>query len=203
MKKEMRKYIYAFIVTAILATGCSDNTPDFPTNSSVEENEDSRISSFDIDPALLDGEIISKIGYANLKKGFFNFETYNADLRHQGSSVRCGLHITSSSSLDDGEYLLTFSDIDGLPLEGMLRVEMKEDKVMKVGEAKSNFSLRSGSGTQQDPYKIGSARDFITFLDDLRENELTNGRDVWFLQTADIDLMDESSTNPGRGYYGY
>ncbi len=199
----MRKYIYAFIVTAILATGCSDNTPDFPTNSSVEENEDSRISSFDIDPALLDGEIISKIGYANLKKGFFNFETYNADLRHQGSSVRCGLHITSSSSLDDGEYLLTFSDIDGLPLEGMLRVEMKEDKVMKVGEAKSNFSLRSGSGTQQDPYKIGSARDFITFLDDLRENELTNGRDVWFLQTADIDLMDQSSTKPGRGYYGY
>lgn len=199
----MRKYIYSFIVTAILATGCSDNTPDFPTNSSVEENEDSRISSFDIDPALLDGELISKIGYANLKKGFFNFETYNADLRHQGSSVRCGLHINPSSSLDDGEYLLTFSDIDGLPLEGMLRVEVKEDKVMKVGEAKSNFSLRSGSGTQQDPYKISSARDFLTFLDDLRENELTNGRDVWFLQTADIDLMDQSSTKPGRGYYGY
>ena len=199
----MKRHIITFMSLVLLFGGCSDNTPDFPTNSSVEENEDSRISSFDIDPALLDGELISKIGYANLKKGFFDLETYNAELRHQGSSVRCGLHLNASSNLDNGEYLLTFSDIDGQPLKGMLRIEVNENRIMKVNEAKGSFSLRSGSGTQEDPYLIGSARDFLMFLDDLRENELTNGRDVWFKQTADITLMDQSSTKPGRGYYGY
>lgn len=199
----MKQYIFSIIAASLILGGCSDNAPDFPTNSSVEENEESRISSFDIDPALLDGNLISKIGYANLKKGFFNLETYNAELRHLGSSVRCGLHLGTGTNLEDGEYLLTFSDTDGKPLEGMLRIDVKEDKVMKVGEAKSSFSLRSGSGTQEDPYRIGSARDFLTFLDDLRENELTNGRDVWFQQTADIELMDQSSTKPGRGYFGY
>lgn len=203
MKIEMKKYIYSIVAATLLLGGCNDNAPDFPTNSSVEENEDFRISSFDIDPALLDGEIISKIGYANLKKGFFNLETYHAELRHLGSSVRCGLHLAFSTYLEDGEYLLTFSDSDGNPLEGMLRIDVKDDKVMKVGEAKNSFSLRSGSGTQEDPYRIGSARDFLTFLDDLRKNELTNGRDVWFQQTADVDLMDQSSTKPGRGYFGY
>ncbi len=186
-----------------LATGCSDNTPDFPTKASVEDNEGSRISSFDIDPALLDGEMISKIGYANLKKGFFYLETYNSELRHLGTSVRCGLHLNASSGIEDGEYLLTFSDNDGQPLEGMLRIVVKDDQIMKVSEAKGSFSLRSGSGTQEDPYRIGSARDFLTFLDDLRQNELTNGRDVWFQQTADIELMDQSYDKPGRGYFGY
>lgn len=203
MIKEMKKNIYSLVAIAFIAGSCSENTPDFPTNSSVEENEDSRISSFDINPDLLDGELISKIGYANLKKGFFSLETYSAELRHLGSSVRCGLHLDAASNLEDGEYLLTFSDIDGKPLEGMLRIEVEDDKVMKVGEARGSFSLRSGSGTKEDPYRIGSARDFLMFLDDLRENELTNGRDVWFQQTADIELMDQSSTKPGRGYFGY
>lgn len=199
----MKEYICLIIATSLLLGGCSDNVPDFPTNSSVEEKEDSRISSFDINPALLDGELISKIGYANLKKGFFDLETYNAELRLLGSSVRCGLHLHSTTNLEDGEYLLTFSDTDGKPLEGMLSIDVKDDKVMKVEEAKGSFSLRSGSGTKEDPYRIGSSRDFLTFLDDLRNNELTNGRDVWFQQTADIDLMDQSSTKPGRGYFGY
>ena len=199
----MKRHIITFMTATLLFGGCSDNTPDFPTNSSVEENEDSRISSFDIDPALLDGELISKIGYANLKKGFFNLETYNAELRHQGSSVRCGLHLDASTSLENGEYLLTFSDIDGQPLKGMLRIEVDQDRIMKVSEAKGSFSLRSGSGTQEDPFLIGSARDFLIFLDDLRENELTNGRDVWFQQTADITLMDQSSPNAARGYFCY
>ena len=199
----MKIHIITIISIAFLLVCCSDNAPDFPTNSSVEENEDSRISSFDINPDLLDGALISKIGYANLKKGFFTLETYNAELRHLGSSVRCGLHLGTSSNLEDGEYLLTFSDTDGRPLEGMLRIEVKEDKVMKVGEAKGSFSLRSGSGTKEDPYIIGSSRDFLMFLDDLRKNELTNGRDVWFKQTSDITLMDQSSTKPGRGYFGY
>ncbi|MDE6548569.1 MAG: hypothetical protein K2L22_06195 [Muribaculaceae bacterium] len=199
----MKRYLYSLVALAFLAGSCSDNTPDFPTNSSVEESDESRISSFDINPAMLDGEMISKIGYANLKKGFFNLETYHAELRHLGSSVRCGLHLGTASNLEDGVYLLTFSDTDGKPLEGMLRIEVKEDQVMKVSEAKSSFSLRSGSGTKEDPYRIGSARDFLMFLDDLRENELTNGRDVWFQQTADIELMDQSSTKPGRGYFGY
>ena len=193
-----------FMASVFLLGGCSDNNaPDFPTNSSVEENAESRISSFDINPALLDGELISRIGYANLKKGFFDLETYCAELRHLGSSVRCGLQLGTTSKLADGEYLLTFSDSDGKPLEGMLRIEVKEDRVMKVEEAAGSFTLRSGSGTKEDPYRIGSARDFLIFLDDLRKNELTNGRDVWFQQTADIDLMDQSSTKPGRGYFGY
>ena len=193
------------MASALLIGGCSDekNTPDFPTNSSVEENEDNRISSFDINPALLDGDLLSRIGYANLKKGFFSLETYNAELRHQGSCVRCGLYLNASSSLENGEYLLTFSDIDSQPMKGMFRIEVNENRIIKVSEAKGSFSLRSGSGTQEDPYLIGSARDFLMFLDDLRENELTNGRDVWFKQTADITLMDQSSTKPGRGYYGY
>lgn len=200
----MKRHIYSILAASLLLGSCSEkDIPEFPTNSSVEENEDSRISSFDIDPALLDGELISRIGYANLKKGFFSLETYNAELRHLGSSVRCGLHLSSSANLEDGVYLLTFSETDGRPLEGMLRIEVKDDRVMKVSEAKGDFSLRKGSGTKDDPYQIGSARDFLTFLDDLRENELTNGRDVWFQQTADIELMDQSSTKPGRGYFGY
>lgn len=203
MITKMKRYIYPLVALAFLVGSCSDNAPDFPTNSSVEEKEDSRISSFDIDPALLDGDLLSRIGYANLKKGFFGLETYNAELRHQESSVRCGLHLDASSSLENGEYLLTFSDFDGKPLKGMLRIEVNEDRVIKVSEATGSFSLRSGSGTKEDPYLIGSARDFLMFLDDLRENELTNGRDVWFQQTADITLMDQSSTKPGRGYFGY
>lgn len=199
----MKRYIYLMVVLSFLAGSCSDNTPDFPTNSSVEENEDTRISSFDIDPSLLDGELVSKIGYANLKKGFFNLETYHAELYHQGSSVRCGLHLSTSSSLENGDYLLTFSDSEGMPLKGMLCIEVEDNRIIKVTEANGSFSLRSGSGTQEDPYRIGSARDFLTFLDDLRLNELTNGRDVWFQQTADIDLMDQSYDKPGRGFFGY
>lgn len=199
----MKRQIFTIIAAALLMAGCSDNTPDFPTNSSVEENEDSRISSFDINPDLLDGGLISKIGYANLKKGFFNLETYDVELRHLGSSIRCGLHLKSSSNLDDGGYLLTFSDLNRQPIKGMMKVLVKDERVIEIGEAKSTFSLRQGSGTESDPYIIGSARDFLTLLDDLRDNELTNGRDVFFKQTADITLMDQSSTKPGRGYFGY
>lgn len=200
----MNKSILSYGVAMMLfASSCSDNFEPFQTNPSTEESENGRVSYFDIDPLLMILESTENIGYANLKSGFFDISTHDVDVKRNTNGYRCGIFLHESMNIEDGIYLLTFSDADHQPIEGMIKVTVKDDKVIEVGEAESSFSLRQGSGTQTDPYIIGSARDFLTFLDDLRENELTNGRDVWFQQTADIELMDQSSTKPGRGYFGY
>ena len=200
----MKRILYSVGVSLLVMTSaCSDSLEPFDTNSSVEPTEDSRISYFDIDPLLMILESTDNIGYANLKSGFFDLSTHEVEFKRDSGNLRCGIHIRESSSLPDGEYLLTFSDYDHQPIDGMLRVIVKDERIVEIGEARSTFSLRQGSGTPSDPYIIGSARDFLTLLDDLRENELTNGRGVYFRQTADITLMDQSSTKPGRGYYGY
>lgn len=200
----MNKYIISLsVVFVLLASACSDHFEPFETNASVEESDNHRISYFDLDPLLIILESTENIGYANLKSGFFDLSTHTVEFRRSDNVFRCGIHLQESKHLEDGEYLLTFSDSEHKPIHGMIKVKVKDERVIEIGEAKSSFSLRHGSGTKSDPYIIGSERDFITFLDDLRENELTNGRDCYFLQTADITLMDQSSTKPGRGYFGY
>ncbi|MDE6562330.1 MAG: hypothetical protein K2K75_13180 [Muribaculaceae bacterium] len=200
----MNKYIISLgVALTLLATACSDHFQPFDTNASVEEAEDYRISYFDIDPLLIILESTDDMGYANLKSGFFDLSTHTVEFKHSAGTLRCGIHLQDSKHLEDGEYLLTFSNSEHKPIPGMVRVRIKDERVMEIGEAKSSFSLRHGSGTESDPYIIGSERDFMTFLNDLRVNELTNGRDCYFLQTADVTLMDQSSTKPGRGYFGY
>lgn len=200
----MKKIIYNIGAALLLFSGaCSDNFEPFDTNSSVESSEDSRISYFDIDPLLIFIESTDNIGYANLKSGFFNLTTHEVEFRRNDGNLRCGIYIRESSTFPDGDYLLTFSDHDHQPIDGMLKVTVKNEHIVEIGEAKSSFSLRQGSGTEEDPYIIGSPRDFLTMLNDLRDNELTNGRGIYFKQTADITLMDQSSTKPGRGYFGY
>ncbi len=200
----MKKYISSIAAALLLlSSACSDNFEPFDTNSTVEESDNDRISYFDLDPLLLILESTDQIGYANLKSGFFDLTTHNVEFKRSDKGYRCGIHLQESNRLEDGEYLLTFSDTEHQPITGMLKVKVKDEHIVEIGEAKSSFSLRKGSGTKEDPYIIGSERDFITFLDDLRDNELTNGRDCYFLQTADITLTDQSSTKPGRGYFGF
>ncbi len=187
----------------LLATACSDHFEPFDTNASIEESENDRVSYFDLDPLLIILESTENIGYANLKSGFFDLTTHTVEFKRNAKGFRCGIHLQESKHLEDGEYLLTFSDSDHKPIQGMLKVKVKDERIIEIGEAESSFSLRHGTGTKSDPYIIGSDRDFLTFLDDLRRNELTNGRDCYFLQTADITLMDQSITTSGRGYYGY
>ncbi len=201
----MKKIIYlALSLAAMVIAGCHDDGPQWPsTNPEIEELEGYKVSYFDISSRLLGDEAYDNIKFANLKTGFSDFISCPVVINPSGALLRCGLHIAESENLADGVYLLTFSDADGNPLPGMVKLEIENEHVVKAEEATSSFSLRHGSGTQADPYEIGSERDFLTFLDDLRKNELTNGRDVWFRQTADIRLMDQSGDKPGRGYYGY
>lgn len=200
----MNKTVYTLgAALLIFAASCSDHFEPFETNATVQPTEDCRVSYFDIDPLLLILESTDNIAYANLKSGFFNLSSHEVELNRNGNAIRCGIRLQESSTLADGEYLLTFSNRDRKPIKGMLRVTVKDEHIIEIGEAKSTFSLRQGSGTPTDPYIIGSARDFLTLLDDLRDNELTNGREVYFKQTADITLMDQSSLKPGRGYFGY
>lgn len=202
----MKKIIYfALALTALVLGSCQhDDEPLWPsTNPTIEQLEGYKVSYFDISYKLLNDEAYENIKFANLKRGFNEFISCPVVINPAGSLLRCGLHIAESVNVADGIYLLTFSDADGNPLRGMVKLQIEDEHVVKAEEAESSFSLRHGSGTQADPYEIGSERDFLTFLDDLRKNELTNGRDVWFRQTADIRLMDQSNDKPGRGYYGY
>lgn len=200
----MNKYIFSSVTALLLlASACSDNFEPFDTNASIEESDNERVTFFDLDPLLMILESTDNIGYANLKSGFFNFTSHNVEFKRNTNGYRCGIHLADSKHLEDGEYLLTFSDNDRKPIEGMMKVKVKDEHVVEVGEANASFSLRHGSGTKDDPYIIGSDRDFLTFLDDLRENELTNGRGYYFRQTADVTLTDQSYTTPGRGYFGY
>lgn len=184
-------------------TGCHDEPDIFNTDPTIETEEGKRITYFNIAPELLASENIEVFTQANLKSGFSDFRSFPLRAERSLEAVRCGLNLGESEGIADGEYLLTFSDSEGNPLHPMIKVMVKDEQVVSASEAKSSFSLSSGSGTEEDPYIIGSARDFLRFLDDLRENELTNGRNVWFRQTTDIELMDQSSSKPGRGYYGY
>ncbi|MDE6267439.1 MAG: hypothetical protein K2M07_08855 [Muribaculaceae bacterium] len=197
------KFLHILAAVMLVMTACSDDFKPFNPNPKVEETDECRISYFDLDPTLVKTLSTENVGFANLKKGFFDLHRYEVELTRSAERVRCGLMMNSDASITDGDYLLTFSDRDGKPLPAMMCITVKNEHVTSMTVAESTFSLRQGSGTETDPYLIGSARDFLTFLDDLRENEMTNGRDVYFRQTADITLMDQSSTKPGRGYYGY
>lgn len=183
--------------------GCKGDDPLFPTEPSVETTDEYRISYFNLDPSMHEADALSDMTLASLKHGYYDVTTFPVEIKSLPGKIRCGLRLGVSDTLADGEYLLTFSDVSGTPWAGMLKVLIEDNHVVRVATATSDFSLRKGSGTKDDPYQIGSERDFLTFLDDLRVNELTNGRGVYFRQTADITLMDQSSTKPGRGYYGY
>lgn len=184
--------------------GCSDETPEYiETSASVEGPDEERVSSFDIDTRLMNHETLERIKFANLKSGYKSLSTFGVDVNGTVDRVRCGIHIGNTGLLADGDYLLTFSDGNGSPLAGMLKVSVSDERVVKVEEAKPTYSLRHGTGTEDDPYIISSQRDFLTFLDDLQDDELTNARGLHFRQTADITLPDQSSFKPGRGYFGF
>lgn len=201
----MKKLIYfALALVVMTLCGCHEDEPHWPsTNPTLEELEGYKVSYFDISSKLLNNEAYESIKFANLKSGYSDFMSCPIVIDPSGTLLRCALHIAESVNVVDGTYLLTFSDASGNSLPGMVKLQIEKEQVVKAEEATSSFSLRHGSGTKEDPYEIGSERDFLTFLDDLRKNELTNGRGVWFRQTADIRLMDQSSSKPGRGYYGY
>lgn len=82
-------------------------------------------------------------------------------------------------------------------------VYVESERVVKSEELRQSFSLRSGDGTKENPYVISSQRDFVMFLDDLRDPSNAGGRGLYFKQTADIKLPDQSSSEPGRGYFGF
>ncbi len=119
----------------ILSGACSDKFEPFNTNSSVEPSEESRISFFDIDPVLIILQSTDNIGYANLKKGFHDFTTHEVEFSKNSNNIRCGIHLYDSTSITDGEYLLTFSDRDHKPIEGMLKVTIKDEHVVAIDEA--------------------------------------------------------------------
>lgn len=201
----MNRYIlYAFTALCLCLASCSDDSVSYISpNPSVENPDEGKISAFDIDPLLLRPDALEGAAFANLKSGYRSLDSYAVELHRSSGATRCGIHLGKSSGIHDGDYLLTFSDADGRPLEGMVRIGVRDEHVISVGEAKQEYSLRHGTGTKEDPYVIGSQRDFLTFLDDLQDDELTNARGLYFKQTADITLPDQSSFKPGRGYFGF
>lgn len=201
----MNRYIiYALSALCLCLASCSDdNVSWLNPNPSVDNPDEGRISSFDIDPLLLHPDALEGAVFANLKSGYRSLDSYAVELHRSSVATRCGIHIGGDSGIHDGDYLLTFSDGDGKPIEGMIRIAVKDEHVISVGEARQEYSLRHGSGTKDDPYIIASQRDFLTFLDDLQDDELTNARGLYFRQTADIVLPDQSSFKPGRGYFGF
>ncbi len=200
----MKKTV-SFILKALLIalSACSDDFTQTPTSPEIEESDGFRISSFNIKKILFLQDNYESVRFANLKTGFDRLSSFPVNIVSKGETLRCEMRLAENVNIPDGIYLLTFSGNDGTPVPGKARLKIEGEKVIEADEAHSSFSLRKGSGTQEDPFLIESERDFMIFLDDLRINELTNGRDVWFRQTADIRLMDQSSLKPGRGYWGY
>ncbi len=191
--------------TLMAFSSCSkDDIPDYEilTDSEVVEEENSRVSVFSISQRHFSFEDMQGLS-ANLSSGIDSNFILPIEIRTDNDRYRCRMRLADGRQLPDAKYLLTFTDKEGASIPGSLMVYVESERVVKSEELRQSFSLRSGDGTKENPYVISSQRDFVMFLDDLRDPSNAGGRGLYFKQTADIKLPDQSSSEPGRGYFGF
>ena len=117
--------------------------------------------------------------------------------------IRVEMQIPENVELDR-EYLLTIHRERGKRrYVGGVRASFKGNLLCEVGEEAPEYRGLEGEGTEESPYLIGSADDFLSFLNNLRRDEMFHGSEMCFRQTADFTAPTQSSILDGRGYYGF
>lgn len=202
----MKKFLlYSFALSGLIASmlgACSDNEVTYPaTNPYISENEGHIVSSFSLQashfnmPESVDSVRVALIGLSGIS------ECFGAGVDRTDETIRFRMVIPESASLPDGRYILTLRHPDGSSIPGRLSAEFKSRMLSDVSIIIPRYML-DGSGTEEDPYLIGSNDDFSMFLINLADDAESYGAGLVFKQTADVTAPDQSSLIPGRGYWG-
>lgn len=89
--------------------------------------------------------------------------------------IRVEMQIPENVELDR-EYLLTIHRERGKRrYVGGVRASFKGNLLCEVGEEAPEYRGLEGEGTEESPYLIGSADDFLSFLNNLRRDEMFHG----------------------------
>ncbi len=202
-----RKKIYNVLGPALMLlpipflTGCHDDIVMPDNGSEVVEKEGHTISSFSIESAHFNfPENVDSVRVALINTEGMS-ECYGAGVKRSDGMIRFQMVIPDSSTLPDGRYILTMRRPDGSSIPGRLSVNFKSKMLSDVSIIIPKYVL-DGSGTEEDPYLIGSNDDFSTFLINLVDDEESYGAGLVFKQTADVVAPDQSDFIPGRGYWG-
>lgn len=197
-------FIYSLILLGLVApvlSGCSDDV-DYPDiNPDIIENEGHSVTSFSLQsthfnmPENVDSVRVALISTSG------SSECFGAGVERSAESLRFRMVIPDSSPLPDGRYILTMSRPDGSPIPGRLSAEFRARMLSAVSIIIPKYML-DGSGTEDDPYLIGSDDDFSMFLINLADDKDSYGAGLVFRQTADVNAPDQSTLIPGRGYWG-
>lgn len=184
------------LVLFVGMAGCSDE-PEIPSlDPEVEETETGTLTSFSIeaghftlpdDVKVLSVALIGENGVVH---------TYNASVEKNGDIIRFSMEIPQNDSIENGTYVMTLSRHPGIVVPGRLSVRFEDNRVVSASPIAAAFPLK-GSGTQTDPYQIGSDEDFEKFINAVNSDSQSYAAGLMFSQTADVNYTRE---NTSKGY---
>lgn len=219
MKPVYKIFMASFIS---LVCACSDDVNPDGLDSQLKQEGDVTISCFNLNKSAF--RIPASVEYVSLRlvtvKSSESSEEMAKWTRGNRATERDTIHLAAKiivgdqkirieTSIPKGislneEYILTLHPEQGMRrYAGGVKATFDSNLMVKVGDEAPSYRGLEGEGTEESPYLIGNADDFLSFLNNLRRDEIFSGSELFFRQTADFTAPTQSSIVDGRGYYGF
>lgn len=189
------------LLPLLMVSACHDDITYPENDSELIENNGHTVSTFSLESTHFNlSENVDSVRVVLIGKSGAS-ECFGAGVERSEGKLRFRMVIPDTSSLPDGRYILTMRHPDGSSIPGRLSADFKSKMLSNVSIIIPKYML-DGSGTEEDPYIIGSNDDFSMFLINLADDDESYGAGLVFRQTVDVVAPNQSSLIPGRGYWG-
>lgn len=218
------KRLYKLLACALLCVTCACSNDDIPDNQETElrQEGDETVSCFNLNrtafnlpesaadvslrlvsPDNPEDDTAGTPKEAKTKEAKRDTLHLPTKLVMTDNKIRVETRIPKGVTLDKTYLLTLHSERGARRYAGGVKATFKGNRLTGIEAEAPAYRGLEGEGTEESPYLIGSADDFLSFLNNLRRDEMFSGSELCFRQTADFTAPTQSSIVDGRGYYGF
>lgn len=198
--RHIFKYSLWILAILFVSVSCSDDLSD--NNSTIETTENGRTTRFFLEHmwegittinSIIDVELYQSDG--------LSIHRFEGEAKLVDKMTEILIHIPNGHQIAEGRYTMVgFIDGEMLPTRLLLSFKNELVSCSRICEVNYTDEFKKGSGTESDPFEIGSNADFNTLCKLLREDTQSHAAGLYFSQTADFSLDFQGSTIDDYGH---